>query len=60
MESLSGEKSCCSIFHGGKKIKLYDYIKQPLGMYSGELQSVSMRLPNNMVGTVLDCFGREI
>ena len=29
-------------------------------MYSGELQSVTMRFPNNMVGTVLDRFGREV
>ena len=43
-----------------KKIKLSDYTKQTFGMYSGELQSVTMRFPNNMVGTVLDRFGREV
>ena len=29
-------------------------------MYSGKVENVTMRFPNNMVGTVLDRFGRDV
>ena len=43
-----------------KKINLSNYTKQTFGMYDGEVKSVTMRFANNMVGTVLDRFGREV
>jgi len=43
-----------------KKIKLSDYTKQTFGMYGGKSETVTMRFANNMVGTVLDRFGREV
>lgn len=60
MEGVEVEEAEAEGLEEFKKIKLSDYTKQTFGMYSGELQSVTMRFPNNMVGTVLDRFGREV
>ncbi len=60
MQGVEVEKADAEGLEEFKKIKLSDYTKQTFGMYSGELQSVTMRFPNNMVGTVLDRFGREV
>ena len=54
MEGVEVEEAEAEGLEEFKKIKLSDYTKQTFGMYSGELQSVTMRFPNNMVGTVLD------
>ena len=42
------------------KINLSNYTKQTFGMYDGKVESVTMRFPNNRVGTVPDRFGREV
>lgn len=60
MEGVEIEEAEAEGLEEFKKIKLSDFTKQTFGMYSGELQSVTMRFPNNMVGTVLDRFGREV
>ena len=60
MEGVEIEEADAQGLAEFKKIKLSDYTKQTFGMYGGEIETVTMRFANNMVGTVLDRFGREV
>ena len=60
MEGVEIEEADAEGLEEFKKINLSNYTKQTFGMYDGKVESVTMRFPNNMVGTVLDRFGREV
>ena len=60
MEGVEIEEAEAEGLEEFKKINLSNYTKQTFGMYDGKVESVTMRFPNNMVGTVLDRFGREV
>ncbi len=42
-----------------EKVDLAVYTNQTFGMYGGEQETVTMQFPNELVGVVLDRFGRE-
>ena len=60
MEGVEIEEAEAEGLEEFKKINLSNYTKQTFDMYDGKVESVTMRFPNNMVGTVLDRFGREV
>ena len=60
MEGVEIEEADAEGLEEFKKINLSNYTKQTFGMYDGKVESVTMRFPNNMVGTVLDRFGRAV
>lgn len=43
-----------------EKTNLGKYSKQRLGMYGGQEEVVTLRLPNHLVGVVIDKFGKDI
>ena len=48
---------------GGKEFKAFDlpkYTKSLFGMFGGELTSVTLEVRNDLVGVVIDRFGKEI
>lgn len=42
-----------------EKVDLAAYTNQTFGMYGGEQETVTLQFPNELVGVVLDRFGRE-
>lgn len=42
------------------KIKMSDYNKKRFSMFDGEIKSVGLEVTNNMVGVMIDRFGKEI
>ena len=60
MEGVEIEETDAEGQEAFKEINLSKYTKQTFGMYDGKVESVTMRFANNMVGTVLDRFGREV
>ena len=49
MEGVEIEEADAQGLEEFKKIKLSDYTKQTFGMYGGKIETVTMRLANNMV-----------
>lgn len=43
-----------------EKVDLASYTNQTFGMYGGEQETVTLQFPNELVGVVLDRFGREV
>lgn len=43
-----------------EKLDLAEYANQTFGMFGGETEVVTLRLPDRLVGVVLDRFGREV
>ncbi len=60
MEGVEIEEAEAEGVEEFKKINLQNYTKQTFGMYDGKTETVTMRFPNHMVGTVLDRFGRDV
>lgn len=43
-----------------EKLDLATYTNQTFGMFGGELQEVTLRFPGNMIGVVIDRFGKDV
>ncbi|MCM1136301.1 MAG: WYL domain-containing protein [Clostridium sp.] len=43
-----------------EKFDIAEYTNRTFGMFGGEAETVTLRLPENMIGIVLDRFGKEI
>lgn len=48
---------------GNENFKAFDlasYCKKTFGMYSGESETISLKLPNQYVGIIIDRFGKDV
>lgn len=43
-----------------REFDIAEYTNRTFGMFGGETETVTLRLPGNMIGIILDRFGREI
>lgn len=43
-----------------EEIDLAKYASHRLGMYGGKEETVTLRLPNNLIGVILDKFGKDV
>ena len=43
-----------------ERFDIAEYANRTFGMFGGETETVTLRLPESMIGIVLDRFGREI
>ena len=42
------------------KVNMADYAKKSFGMYGGKEQTVKVRVKNNLVGVIIDRFGKNV
>lgn len=58
IQSVAGEKRTGTEGLGVREIT--EYINKTFGMFGGEAQTVTLILPRNMIGIMIDRFGKEI